>query len=126
EPEQLAGLGESTSKLEKRADEADRYVATFLKCTYLRERVGQTFHGIITTVVEFGCFVQILTVGVDGLLHLDNLRDDDYVMSDDGHAWLGTRHGRELRVGSKISVIVTAVNPIEGLIDLELVEDTAG
>ena len=55
--------GESTSKLEKRADEADRYVATFLKCTYLRERIGQTFHGIITTVVEFGCFVQILDVG---------------------------------------------------------------
>ncbi len=126
EAEQLAGLGESTSKLEKRADEADRYVATFLKCSYLRERIGQTFHGIITTVVEFGCFVQILAVAVDGLLHLDNLRDDSYVMSDDGHAWIGTRHGRELRVGSKISVIVTAVNPIEGLIDLELVEDTAG
>ena len=36
---------------------------TFLKCTYLRERIGQTFQGLITTVVEFGCFVQILDVG---------------------------------------------------------------
>jgi ribonuclease R len=73
---ELASVGESTSRLEKRADEADRYVSGFLKCTYLKERIGQTFQGLITTVVEFGCFVQILDVAVDGLLHIDNLRDD--------------------------------------------------
>ncbi len=121
---QLEGLGDSTSKLEKRADEADRYVSSFLKCTYLRERIGQTFHGLITTVVEFGCFVQILDVGVDGLLHIDNLRDDEYVMEDDGHAWRGRRTGRRLRTGSHIRVMITSVNPIEGLIDLALAEES--
>jgi ribonuclease R len=120
---ELGVLGESTSKLEKRSDEADRYVSTFLKCTYLRERIGQTFHGLITTVTEFGCFVQILDVAVDGLLHIDNLRDDEYVMEDDGHAWTGRRTGRRLRTGTNIRVIVTAVNPIEGLVDLDLVDD---
>lgn len=119
----LSALGDSTSKLEKRADEADRYVNTFLKCTYLRERIGQTFHGLITTVVEFGCFVQILDVSVDGLLHTDSLRDDEYVMEDDGLAWVGRRKKRRLRVGTQIRVVVTAVNPIEGLIDLDLAED---
>ena len=123
EPEELGALGESTSKLEKRADEADRYVGTYLKCAYLRERIGQTFHGLITTVVEFGCFVQILDVSVDGLLHLDRLRDDEYVMEDDGHAWVGRRTKRRLRIGSHVRVVVTAVNPIEGLIDLELAEE---
>jgi ribonuclease R len=117
---QLAGLGESTSKLEKRADEADRYVATYLKCSYLLERIGQTFRGLITTVVEFGCFVQILDVAVDGLLHIDNLRDDDYEMEEHGHAWRGRRTGRRLSTGSHVRVVVTAVNPIEGLVDLDL------
>jgi ribonuclease R len=125
-PDELATLGDSTSKLEKRADEADRYVATFLKCSYLRERIGQTFHGIITTVVEFGCFVQILDVAVDGLLHLDNLRDDEYLMESNGHAWVGRRKGRRLGTGAHIRVIVTSVNPIEGLIDLDLVDDLSG
>jgi ribonuclease R len=120
---QLALMGDSTSKLEKRADEADRYVSTFLKCTYLRERIGQTFRGLITTVVDFGCFVQILDVGVDGLLHLDNLRDDEYEMHDSGHAWVGRRTKRQLRTGGHIRVMVTSVNPIEGLIDLTLAED---
>ena len=121
---QLEALGDSTSKLEKRADEADRYVSNFLKCTYLRERIGQTFRGLITTVVEFGCFVQIVDVGVDGLLHLDNLRDDEYVMEEDGHAWRGRRSGRRLRTGSHIRVMITSVNPIEGLIDLALAEES--
>ena len=119
----LAVLGESTSRLEKRADEADRYVSAYLKCTYLKERVGQTFQGLITTVVEFGCFVQILDVAVDGLLHIDNLRDDQYLMEADGHAWRGRRSGRRLRTGSHLRVLVTAVNPIEGLVDLALAEE---
>ena len=125
EPDALALMGDNTSKLEKRADEADRYVGTFLKCTYLRERIGQTFRGLITTVVDFGCFVQILDVGVDGLLHIDNLRDDQYEMHDSGHAWVGRRTKRQLRTGAHIRVTVTAVNPIEGLIDLSLAEDIA-
>jgi ribonuclease R len=120
----LETVGESTSKLEKRADEADRYVATFLKCSYLRERIGQTFQGLITTVVEFGCFVQILDVAVDGLLHIDSLRDDEYMMEDDGHAWTGRRKKRRLRTGAHVRVVVTAVNPIEGLIDLTLAEES--
>jgi len=123
EPEELSAVGESTSKLEKRADEADRFVSTYLKCAYLRERVGQTFQGLITTVVEFGCFVQLLDVSVDGLLHIDRLGDDEYVMDDDGHAWVGKRKKRRLRIGTHVRVVVTAVNPIEGLVDLELAED---
>jgi ribonuclease R len=120
----LESLGESTSRLEKRADEADRYVSNYLKCTYLKERIGQTFQGLITTVVEFGCFVQILDVAVDGLLHIDNLRDDEYVMEDHGHGWRGKRSGRRLHTGAHVRVMVTAVNPIEGLIDLALAEDS--
>ena len=120
---ELSALGESTSRLEKRADEADRYVSGFLKCTYLKERIGQTFQGLITTVVEFGCFVQILDVAVDGLLHIDSLRDDQYLMEDDGHAWRGRRTGRRLRTGAHVRVLVTAVNPIEGLVDLALAEE---
>jgi exoribonuclease R len=67
--------------------------------------------------------VQILDVSVDGLLHIDALRDDQYIMEDDGLSWTGQRTGRRLRTGAQIRVVVTAVNPIEGLIDLELAED---
>ncbi|HTB67001.1 MAG TPA: ribonuclease R [Steroidobacteraceae bacterium] len=122
--EALSVQGAELSRLEKRADESDRYVSAFLKCVWLRERIGQTFRGLITTVVEFGCFVQLLDVAIDGLLHLDNLRDDEYLMEDHGHGWRAVRSGRSLRIGTEVRVIVTSVNPIEGLIDLDLVPES--
>ena len=73
-------------------------------------------------MVEFGAFVQLTAVGVDGLLHIDNLRDDEYVMEHGGRAWVGRSSKRRLGMGARVHVIVTSVNPIEGLVDLALVE----
>ena len=123
ETPRLDVLGQQLTLCEKRADEADRYVEAYLKCVYLRDRIGQTFEAIITSVVDFGCFVQILEAAADGLLHLDNLRDDEYVKDDALQAWVGVRSGRRLQLGNHVRVIVTAVNPVEGLIDLDLVPD---
>ena len=97
-------------------------MTAWLKCVYLRDRIGQTFEGLITTVVEFGAFVQLTAVGVDGLLHIDSLRDDEYVMEAGGRAWVGRARKRRLGMGTRVHVIVTSVNPIEGLVDLALVE----
>ncbi len=123
---QLALAGAELTALEKRADESDRYVSAWLKCVYLRDRIGQTFEGLITTVVEFGAFVQLTAVGTDGLLHVDNLRDDEYTMEAGGRAWVGRASRRRLGMGTRVHVIVTSVNPIEGLVDLALVEVEAG
>jgi ribonuclease R len=118
----LGAAGEQLSALERRADESDRYVDTFLKCSYLRERIGQTFHGVVTAVVEFGCFVRLDGLWADGLLHLDVMRDDSYRMDRDGIAWTGQRSRRRLALGTPLRVVVTGANPIEGLVDLELAE----
>jgi ribonuclease R len=120
--EALAGLGGELTRLEKRADEADRFVDTFLKCAWLRDRVGQVFEGLVTTVVEFGCFVQLLEPATDGLLHMSALSDDEYAMRRDGAQWQGKRTGRVIGPGQRLRVRVTAVNPVEGMIDLELAE----
>jgi len=122
----LALAGSELTLLEKRADESDRYVNAWLKCVYLRDRIGQTFEGLITTVVEFGAFVQLTAVGTDGLLHIDNLRDDEYQMEPGGRAWVGRASKRRLGMGTRVHVIVTSVNPIEGLVDLALVEVEQG
>jgi ribonuclease R len=123
EAAELESMGIELTQCEKRADEADRYVDSYLKCVYLRSRIGQTFDAIITSVVDFGCFVQIIEAAADGLLHLDNLRDDEYVKDDALHAWIGLRSKRRLQLGTHVRVIVTAVNPVEGLIDLDLVPE---
>jgi DNA-directed RNA polymerase subunit E'/Rpb7 len=64
--------------------------------------------------------VQLRGIGIDGLLRLDTLRDDDYEMSPDGQAWYAKQRDLELRIGAAVRVIVTNANPVEGLVDLEL------
>jgi ribonuclease R len=125
QPDELVQMGQQLTQCEKRADEADRYVESYLKCVYLRDRIGQTFDGLITGVVDFGCFVQIIEAAADGLLHTESLRDDEYFKDEGMHAWVGTRTGRRLQLGSHVRVIVTAVNPVEGLVDLDLVVEPA-
>jgi ribonuclease R len=120
--EQLAALGVELSRLEKRADESDRFVSAFLKCVWLRDRIGESFDALVTTVVEFGCFVRILAIGTDGLLHLSSLNDDDYQMSRDGGQWLGKKSKRKLAPGQRLRVTVVAVKPVEGLVDLVLAD----
>ena len=124
--EDLAAAGVAMSRLERRADEAARIVGSLLKCVYLRDRVGERFAGLVTTVTEFGCFVQLLDVGVDGLLSLSAMREDDYQMARDGGQWIGSRTGRRLAPGARLSVTVVAVKPVEGQIDLELASDAGG
>lgn len=123
---ELGNLGQDLSRLEKRADESDRYVDSFLKCSYLRERLGQTFDGIVTTVVEYGCFVQLRGIGIDGLLRLEALDDDEYTMEANGQAWFAKRRKQKIGIGSAVRVIVTNANPVEGLVDLELDDPVPG
>ena len=67
--------------------------------------------------------MQLTAVGADGLLHIDNLRDDEYVMEPGGRAWVGRdQQAAPVGMGARVHVIVTSVNPIEGLVDLSLVD----
>jgi ribonuclease R len=91
-----AVAGAELTQLEKRADESDRYVSAWLKCVYLRDRIGQIFEGLITTVVEFGAFVQ-LTRWAWTPLHPTTCATTN-TTEPGGRAWVGgelapSRHG---------------------------------
>jgi hypothetical protein len=62
----------------------------------------------------------LLEFGVDGLLPLASLQGDDYQMARDGGQWIGTHSKRRLAPGSRLRVVIAAVKPVEGMIDLEI------
>jgi ribonuclease R len=74
--EEMQHLGEHCSRTERRADEATREVAERLKCVYLKERVGETFDVVISSVVPFGLFVRLPEIQADGLVHVTALPRD--------------------------------------------------
>jgi ribonuclease R len=122
---QMEQLGQECSLRERRADEASRDVVAFLKCEFMRDRLGETFAGVVTGVTDFGLFVQLDGLQVDGLVHVANLGRDYYRYEEDRRALVGERSGERYTLGDKLTVKVARVDPSERKIDFELVGKSA-
>jgi ribonuclease R len=121
--EEMDRLGEHTSRTERRADEATREVAERLKCVYLKERVGDTFDVVISSVVPFGLFVRLPEIQADGLVHVTALPRDYYHKDATGTVLRGERSGREYRLTETLQVRLVAVNVEERKVDFVPVEN---
>jgi len=122
-------LGEHFSMTERRADDATRDVTAWLKCEFLRERVGEVFPGVISAVTGFGFFVQLEGVYTDGLVHISTLGGDFYHFDRVKHILVGERTGRTFRLGDKLNVRLVRVDLEDRKVDLEPeegAEDTGG
>ena len=73
---ELQTLGAESSQRERRADDAARDVMGYLKCLYMQPRVGESFEATITSALEFGVFVQLKEVPIDGLVHISAIPGD--------------------------------------------------
>ena len=121
----LAALAAHCSRTERRAEAAERELTKVKLLEFLRERLGDAFTGIITGVQEFGVFVENRELLIDGLVHITNLKDDQYRFERKRWALVGSRTGRVLRVGSTLEVRIAAVNIPRRQLDLEPVETQA-
>lgn len=119
-PTQLKTIGEHCSTTERRADEATWDAVAWLKCEYMRDRVGESHFGTISGVSSFGIFVQLDTIHVDGLVHVTNLDNDYYHFDRIGCRLTGERTGKIYRLGDRVQVTVAAVNLDERKIDFLL------
>jgi ribonuclease R len=124
--QQMEQLGQECSFAERRADEASRDVTAFLKCEYMRDKIGEEFDAVVTGVVEFGLFVQLEGMQVDGLVHVSTLGHDYFRFEEDRRALVGDRAGVRYTLGDKLRVRLTRVDPSERKMDFELVGKTAG
>ncbi|MBB1125651.1 ribonuclease R [Thiospirillum jenense] len=110
-------ISEHCSGTERRADEATRDAADWLKCDYMRDKLGEEFDGTIVSVQGFGLFVELDAVYVDGLVHITALENDFYHFDPIGHRLTGERTGQIYRLGDRLRVRVAAVNLDERKID---------
>ncbi|MCR8721128.1 VacB/RNase II family 3'-5' exoribonuclease, partial [Pseudomonas syringae] len=121
----LDQLGEQCSMSERRADEATRDVVNWLKCEYMKDRVGESFPGVITAVTGFGLFVELTDIYVEGLVHVTALPGDYYHFDPLHHRLAGERTGRNFRLGDTVEVRVMRVDLDERKIDFEISETAA-
>ncbi len=118
----MSEIGSHLSMTERRADDATRDVEQWLKCEYMRDKVGDEFSGVISGVAGFGFFVELSEIFVEGMVSVRDLKDDYYVYDETHHQLIGERIGKIFRLGDLIEVKVASVNLDDRKIDFVLAD----
>ena len=114
-------LGVHTSFCERRADDASRDVENWLKTYYMRDKVGEIFEGKISGMTNFGLFVTLDGIHIDGLVHISDLGEDYFNFRPEIMAIEGERSGIRFNMGDKVSVRVARADLDTSKIDLTLI-----
>ena len=126
EIDEAEAIGLQCSMAERRADDATREVSDWLKCEYMQDHIGQQFEGVIASVTNFGFFVRIDDLYVDGLVHVSSLRGDYYHYDATRHTLIGEASRKVYRMGDSVHVQVAAVNLEQRKIDFVLADSISG
>ncbi|WP_078431643.1 ribonuclease R [Metabacillus halosaccharovorans] len=118
--ESLPVIAEHSSNMERRAVEAERETDELKKAEYMLDKIGEEYDGIISSVTNFGMFVELPNT-IEGLVHVSYLTDDYYRYDERHYAMIGERTGTVYRIGDEITVRVVNVNKDERSIDFEIV-----
>jgi ribonuclease R len=116
-------LGVHCSANERRADEASRDVEAWLKCYFVRDKLGEEFTGTISGVTTFGIFVQLDALFIEGLVHVTELGADYFQYDDARHELRGERTGIRYQLTDRVKVQISRVDLDARKIDLRLVTE---
>ncbi len=120
--ERLETMGKHLSERERVAMEAEREMLDRIRVLYMKDHIGEVYHGVISGVTAFGFFVELSEVYVSGVVRLVDLHDDYYILDEKNHRLVGRRTGKVFRIGDQVLVKVKDVNVSRRHINLELVE----
>ncbi len=120
---ELPAMCKHCSDREKVAAEAERDSVKVMQVEYMRQHIGAEFPGIISGVIQYGVFVELNNMLVEGMLHVRDLNDDYYVFDEKQYSLVGERKGKRLRLGDAITVKVAKVTPERRQIDFVLATD---
>jgi ribonuclease R len=120
-PRDINALCIHISETEKTAESAHRDLLAWLRTKFMEDKVGQTFHGVVSAVTSFGLFVELEEFFIEGLVHLSALHDDYYKFHEDRLMLVGENTGTVFLIGDKVMVEVIGVKLPMRHVDFKLV-----
>ena len=118
----LDEVARQSSVCERRADEAERESDKLKKAEYMSYHLGEEFEGIISGVTGWGLYVELPNT-VEGLVHVNTLRDDYYVFDQESYELRGEMTKKVYKLGDKVRVRVADADKMLKTVDFELVAD---
>ncbi|MDT2525219.1 ribonuclease R [Enterococcus raffinosus] len=119
--ESLPEIADHSSKMERRSVEAEREVDSMKKAEYMADKIGEEFDGIISSVTKFGIFIELPNT-VEGMIHLNELKQDYFHFVENQLALVGERTRQTFKIGQKVRIKVVKSDPETREIDFELLE----
>ncbi len=119
---EMIALGDHCSRMERRAETAERELVKVKILSYLAGKLGEKFDAVITGVANYGFFAQAERIPAEGLVHISSLVDDYYEHDEYGHALEGKRSRRRFRLGDRVRVEVARVDIQKRLLDFRLLD----
>lgn len=115
----MSEIAQHTSERERRAVDAERDTDALKKAQYMLDKIGEEFDGVISSVTNFGMFVELENT-VEGLVHVSYMTDDYYRFDDRQMMMIGEHTGKQFRIGDEVTIRVVSVKPEESAIDFEI------
>ena len=119
----LPDICQQSSDRERVATEAERASIKVMQVEYMRRHVGDEFRAIISGITNFGMFVEITDLLVEGLIRVRDMDDDYYIYDEKKYSLVGRKTKKRYRLGDKVTIRVARVDPEEREIDFTLVPD---
>ncbi len=119
---ELPFVAEHASNMERRSIECERAVDDMKKAEYMMDHIGEQFDGIISSVLNFGMFVELPNL-IEGLVRLDSLKGDYYTYDETTFTIRGNKDKRGYRLGDSVRVKVVAADKEKRTIDFEVIKD---
>lgn len=118
----LPEVARQTSRLERRADEAERETDKLKKAQYMKHHIGETLEGIISGITAWGIYVELPNT-VEGMIHVARLTGDYYYYKEETFEMVGRDTGRCFKLGQRLKVFVDSIDMVSKSVDFLLAED---
>ena len=119
--ENLPALCDHASEKERDSIDCERDVESMKMAEYMESHVGEEYDGTISSVMNFGLFVQLDNM-IEGLVHISEIKGDYYTFDETTHTLRGEKKGKMYKLGQKVRVVVTNASKENSTIDFNLVE----
>lgn len=117
--ELLPAVALQTSKLERRAEEAERETMKLKKVQYMESRIGEVFEGVISGITNWGMYVELPNT-IEGLVHVSTIPGDYFYYDEQNYEMIGQATGTSYKLGQKVNVQVKGCDRFMRTIDFVL------
>ncbi len=118
----LPEVTKHSSEMERRAEEAERETIKLKKVEYMQDRMYHVYRGVVSGITKWGVYVELPNT-IEGLVHVNNMRDDHYDFDENRYEMTGIRTGRSYRLGQQVIVRVIGADRLLRTIDFEFAKE---